>query len=330
MDTCKAANLYASYPPADGDFLTYINPPIGKGTPPPGDLKPHIACPTTSGTGSENTGISVFDLLEMKAKTGIVHNKLRPSLAVLDPSVMDTLPSAVVAASGFDVLSHALESYTARPFSTRSKPDVASKRPSSQGSNPWSDLGCVSALEKGGEFIVRACTDPDDREAKEQLFFAAAMAGIAFGNAGCHLPHAMSYSVSGLCKDFHLDGFPEKHAMVPHGVSVILNAPSVFRFTAQACPERHLKAARSLGASASELAGIDHKDAGELLAGRIIRLMQDAKYVPNGLSGVGYTATDAPALTKGAYPQKRLVDNAPLPVSTEQMDALFTNAMKYW
>jgi alcohol dehydrogenase class IV len=135
IDTCKAANLYATYP---ADFMAYVNPPIGGGAVVPGPLKPHIACPTTSGTGSECTGIAIFDLLEMGAKTGIVSRRLRPSLGIVDPDVLRTLPSVVVASSGFDVLSHALESYTALPYSRRTRPRTGEERPSSQGANPFS------------------------------------------------------------------------------------------------------------------------------------------------------------------------------------------------
>src|SRR6185437_10526494 len=112
MDTCKAANLYAAQP---AEFMTYVNAPIGGGQRVPGALKPHIACPTTSGTGSETTGIAIFNLTEINAKTGIISRRLIPTLALIDPEVTATLPRSVVAASGFDCMSHALESLTARP-----------------------------------------------------------------------------------------------------------------------------------------------------------------------------------------------------------------------
>ncbi|WP_366522152.1 iron-containing alcohol dehydrogenase [Candidatus Accumulibacter sp. ACC003] len=100
IDTCKAAKLYATYP---AEFLDYVNAPIGKGRPIPGPLKPHIACPTSCGTGSECTGITIFDLVAQQVKTGIASKHLRPSLALIDPATTYTLPKNVVAASGFDV-----------------------------------------------------------------------------------------------------------------------------------------------------------------------------------------------------------------------------------
>ena len=323
IDTCKAANLYATWP---ADFIAYVNAPVGEGRAVPGALKPHIACPTTSGTGSECTGIAIFDFLELKAKTGIVSRRLRPTLAIVDPTVTATLPANVVAASGFDVLSHALESYTALPYTRRATPARPGLRPMSQGANPWSDMGCREALSLLGQYIVRAVRDAADSEAREQMMYAATLAGLAFGNAGVHLPHGMSYSVAGLVKDFRPDGYPQDEPLVPHGMSVIVNAPSVFRFTASACPDRHLLGAELLGADIRDATG---DDAGEVLAEQLIRLMQ-ATGIPNGISGVGYTPSDIAALTEGAWLQQRLLTNAPKTTSKDDLAALFHGALAYW
>jgi alcohol dehydrogenase class IV len=323
MDTCKAADLYSTHP---ADFMDYVNAPIGAGRPIPGPLKPHIACPTTSGTGSECTGIAIFDYVAMNAKTGIRARELRPTIGMIDPDVTDTLPAMVVACSGFDVLSHALESYTALPYTRHPKTPAGAVRSLSQGANPYSDVGCVGALEILGDHIVRAVNDPTDAVARERMMFAAMLAGIAFGNAGCHLPHAMSYAVSGNVKTFRAPDYPQGEPMIPHGMSVILNAPAVFRFTADACPERHLEAARLLGA---DTRGAGHADAGEVLAGRIIELMK-ATRIPNGLRAVGYDRDDVPVLADGSFPQKSLITNAPRETSLDQLRVLYTNALTHW
>ena len=323
IDTCKAANLYATYP---ADFLTYVNAPIGGGQPVPGPLKPHIACPTTCGTGSECTGIAIFDLLAMRAKTGIVSRRLRPAQGLVDPTCTETLPKNVVAASAFDVLSHALESYTALPHSKRAAPKRPSLRPLSQGANPWSDLGCREALRLLGRNMVPAVIETDGRAARHKLMWAATLAGIAFGNAGCHAPHGMSYSVSGLVRDFQPAGYPTGAPIVPHGMSVIVNAPSVFRYTAPACADRHLEAAGWLGA---DLRGAGEADAGEVLAGQIISMMK-ATGVPNGIGGVGYGESDIGALTDGAFPQRRLFDNAPRDINKDDLAGLYRSALSYW
>ena len=322
MDTCKASNLYSCYP---ADFLDYVNAPIGKAVPVPGKLKPHIACPTTFGTASECTGIAIFDLLEMEAKTGIVSPMIRADLGVLDPGVLSSLPPLVRAANGFDVFSHACESITARPYTHRPAPESSQKRPLSQGANPYSDITCLEAINLIGRNIVQAVNDPRE-ENYDALMFAGMLAGIGFGNAGCHLPHGMSYAVAGLVKDYQPQGWPADHPMVPHGISVIVNSPAVFRKTGPACPERHWEAADAMGA---DLTGKNMEDGGEILADQIISMMRDTG-IPNGLSGVGYSMSDLDALTDRSFAQKRLIDNGPLPVARNELKELFHDAMSYW
>ena len=322
MDTCKAANLYATYP---AEFIDYVNAPIGKAIPVPGPLKPHIACPTTFGTASECTGIAIFDFLEMKAKTGIVSPRLRTDLGILDPNSLKTLPQLVRAANGFDVFSHACESFTARPYTHRPAPADPTQRPLSQGANPYSDIACIEAIRMIGNNLVQAVNDPQDHN-YEALMFAGMLAGIGFGNAGCHLPHAMSYAVAGQVKDYHAPGWEQDHAMVPHGIAVIVNSPAVFELTGAACPDRHIAAASSFG---SDIKDVNEKEAGSLLAQRV-RDMMKATGIPNGLTGVGYTEDDLENLTDGAIPQKRLIDNAPLPIDREQLKELFKKALTYW
>ncbi|HEY5243194.1 MAG TPA: hydroxyacid-oxoacid transhydrogenase, partial [Polyangiaceae bacterium] len=322
IDTCKAAILYATYP---ADLLSYVNAPIGAGRPVPGPLPPHVACPTTSGTGSECTGIAVFDYLELKAKTGIASRRLRPTLALIDPTATRSLPPMIVAASGFDVLCHALESYTARPFTARTCPDKPAARPMSQGRNPWSDVGAMEALRLAGKYLVRAVRDETDEEAREGLSWAATLAGIAFGNAGVHLPHAMSYSVAGLVREYRAPGYPPAEPLVPHGISVVVNAPSVFRVTAATSPARHLAAAEALGADVHDAGP---QDAADALARTLVGAMR-ATGVPLGVGAVGYAESDVEALARGALVQKRLVDNAPIAVDDEAMRGLFRGAMGY-
>ncbi len=323
IDTCKIADLLASHPTT---LLDHVNAPIGRGLAVPGPLAPHVACPTTCGTGSEVTGIAIFDLLALHAKTGVASPRLRPSEAVVDPRCTATLPAAVVAASGLDVLCHALESYTARPYTRRPPSSPPTARPMSQGANPWSDLGCREALRLLGAYLVRAVTDATDDEAREQLMWAATLAGIAFGNAGVHAPHAMAYAVAGRVRDYRPDGYPPDAPLVPHGFAVAVNAPAVFRAFAGAAPARHLEAAALLGA---DVAGADAADGGERVAAAVTGLMR-AISAPNGLHGVGYTVADVPALVDGAAPQRRLLDNAPVAVTPIVLDALFLDALTCW
>lgn len=323
IDTAKAVNLYATYP---ADFLTYVNAPIGGGHPPPGPLKPLIAVPTTTGTGSETTGVAIFDLLSIRAKTGISHRALRPALGLIDPENTRTLPSTVVACSGMDVLSHGLESFTALPFTQRAAPKNPGLRPTYQGSNPISDVWATRAIEMVARNIVRSVNDQDDHEARSQMLLAATFAGMGFGNAGCHLPHGMSYPVSGMAKDYHPEGYYGNKPIIPHGMSVILNAPAVFRFTAPSNPERHLRAAMMIGA---DISNASFEDAGDLLANSIINLMRQTG-MPNGLSAVGYTACDVDSLVEGTIPQHRVTKLSPRAAGNKELKDLFVDSLNLW
>lgn len=324
IDTAKAANLYSTYPPAD--FLDYVNPPIGKGLPVPGTLKPLIAVPTTAGTGSETTGVAIFDYSPLHAKTGIAHRRMKPTLGILDPENTRTMPPEVAASTGLDVLSHAIESYTAIPYQCRPRPGKPVLRPAYQGSNPISDLWSLEALRLVAGYLQRAVEDPSDDEARSKMLLASSYAGMGFGNAGVHLPHGMSYPVSGMVRDFKPHGYPVDHPLVPHGISVILNAPSVFRFTAPACPERHLTAARVLGA---DICGVKPEDAGRVLSDRITSFMERLR-VPNGLSALGYRREDIPALVEGTLPQHRVTKLSPRPAEKDDLAILFEQALVAW
>jgi hydroxyacid-oxoacid transhydrogenase len=324
IDTAKAVNLYTTYPPAD--FLDYVNPPIGKGLPVPGPLKTLMAIPTTAGTGSETTGVSIFDLKRMHAKTGIASRRLKPTLGYLDPENTRTMPPAVAASTGLDILSHAIESYTAMPFTERPMPDRPALRPAYQGSNPISDIWSMQALRMVAQYLVRAVDDPSDDEARANMILASAYAGVGFGNAGVHLPHGMSYPVSGNVKSYCAPGYITDHPLVPHGFSVILNAPAVFRFTASANPARHLEAAAALGADVSRVRA---EDAGTVLADRITWFMQRLN-TPNGLRAIGYSSSDIPALVEGTLPQHRVTKLSPRAAGPDELAALFEDAMIGW
>jgi hydroxyacid-oxoacid transhydrogenase len=323
MDTAKVANLYATYP---ADFLAYVNAPVGEGRPVPGRLRPLIAIPTTAGTGSETTGVAIFDFLEMHAKTGIAHRALRPVMGVVDPNNTRTLPRMVAACTGFDVLCHALESLTALPYHQRPAPANPGLRPAYQGANPISDVWAARAIEMVSQSILRAIEDPADDEARGQMLLGASFAGIGFGNAGVHLVHGMSYPVSGMVRDYVPKGYLVDHPIIPHGMAVVLNAPAVFRFTAPVNPERHLYAAQLMGVDVSEA---NPEDAGAVLASAITDLMRRAG-VPNGLGAVGYGPDDVPELVAGTMPQHRVTKLCPRPFDEADLERLFLDSMTCW
>ncbi|KAG0182611.1 Hydroxyacid-oxoacid transhydrogenase, mitochondrial [Apophysomyces sp. BC1021] len=324
MDTAKAASLYSSHP--DADFLDFVNAPIGKGLPVQNPLKPLIAVPTTAGTGSETTGTAVFDYEPLHTKTGIAHRALKPMLGIVDPLNTQSMPSEVHAASGLDVLCHALESYTALPYNARSpRPANPMARPAYQGSNPISDVWSLHALKMVVEYLPRAVKDPEDFEAQSQMLLAATFAGIGFGNAGVHLCHGLSYPISGLNKNYKHPGYDVDHPIVPHGVSVALTAPAVFRFTSNAFPERHIEAAVAFGADRNTKRSMDV--AGEVLAEKLTRFLENLG-MPDGLSALGYDRSHIPALVEGTLPQQRITKLAPgREPAREQLAWILENAM---
>jgi len=323
MDTAKAANLYSTYP---ADFMTYVNPPIGGGIPVPGPLKPLVAVPTTAGTGSETTGVAIFDFLEMNAKTGIAHRALRPVKGVIDPDNTRTLPKMVAACTGLDQLTHALEALTALPYNRRPAPEHPKLRPAYQGANPISAIWASRAIEMISHNLVRAIENPSDDKARGQILLAATYAGIGFGNGGVHLAHGMSYPVSGLVRDYVPAGYPPGHPLVPHGMAVALHAPAVFRFTAPADPQLHLDAAKLMG---QDISAARPEDAGDVLSGAIVALMRRVG-MPNGLKAVGYGPEDVDKLVEGTLPQHRVTKLSPRPAGAEDLKQLFLDSMTLW
>ncbi|MDP9845547.1 hydroxyacid-oxoacid transhydrogenase [Streptosporangium lutulentum] len=320
IDTAKAVNLLTTNP---GELMDYVNAPVGGGRAPSNPLKPLVAVPTTTGTGAESTTICVLDVLDQKVKTGISHARLRPVLAVVDPDLTMTQPAGVTAAAGMDILCHALESYTARPYTS-----YEHKRPEERvpycGSNPVADMWSERALHLLSRSFRGAVRHGDDAGARAEMALAATFAGLGFGNAGVHIPHANAYPIAGRVKDFRPEGYPDKEPMVPHGMAVALTAPEAFRFTFEARPERHLRAAELLDPSADR-----PDDLAEFLPGVLMRLMRDIG-LPNGIGGVGYTEGDVPALAEGAMKQQRLLATSPRPVGEDDVAGILTRSIELW
>ncbi|CAK8687171.1 unnamed protein product [Clavelina lepadiformis] len=325
IDTCKAANLYACHP--DADLLDFVNAPIGKAKPILTPLKPLIAVTTTAGTGSETTGATIFDYLPLKAKTGIANRALKPTLGIVDPLTLQHLPNRVTCYSGFDVLCHALESFTAIPYNERTPcPTDPALRPAYQGSNPISDVWSKHALSITSKFLESAVNNPDDLNARSQMHLASAFAGIGFGNAGVHLCHGMSYPISGLVKSYTSPDYDPNQPLIPHGLSVIITAPAVFRFTAPACPDRHIEAASLLGADTSNT---KRSDAGLVLSDILVKYMDKLK-IPNGISDLGFTQDDISALVDGTLPQERVTKISPRKFVRDDLTQMLQESLKIY
>ncbi len=320
IDTAKAINLLTTNP---GDLMDYVNQPVGGGKPPTMPLKPLVAVPTTAGTGAESTAMCIMDILALKVKTGISHPRLRPVLAIVDPLSTLTLPPRVTASCGMDILCHALESYTARHYRA-----YARRRPEQRavyvGNNPVSDAFIEKALPLLSRSFRRAVLTGNDLAARTDMLLAASFAGMGFGNAGVHIPHACGYPIAGRVSSYRPPDYPQAEPMVPHGESVSLTAPAAFRFTFPTDPERHLRAAELLDPRAERVT-----DERERLPQAIVSLMRDIG-LPNGVAGVGYVLADIPDLIAGAVRQQRLLTMAPRDVTAEDLEAIFSDSMRNW
>jgi hydroxyacid-oxoacid transhydrogenase len=328
IDTAKAVNLLLTNP---GDLMDYVNAPVGKARAPLEQLLPLVAIPTTTGTGSESTTICVLDVLSLQVKTGISHVALRPRLAVVDPRLTVTQPTMVTASSGMDILCHALESYTARWYA-----DFDAKQPEDRvpycGANPIADMWSERALsllagsfraavkDAGSEVRGKRATKGD--KAREQMAMAATFAGLGFGNAGVHIPHANAYPIAGRVREFVPPDYPQDEPIIPHGMAVSLTAPAAFKFTFDAAPERHIRAARLLDPHS--------RGKGRDTLPRVLSSLMMDVGMPNGLAEVGYDAGDVDDLVAGATQQQRLLATAPRTPTDEDLAQVFVASMEHW
>ncbi len=304
LDTAKLCALFATH---GGELLDYVNKPIGEGRQVPGPVLPLVAVPTTAGTGSEVTSVIVLDFPRLGVKTGISHRHLRPRVAIVDPLLSLSCPRGVTAAAGLDALAHALEAYTARPYGARTH-SAPEERPPYQGAGPLTEALCAQAIRLVGRSLRRAVADGGDVEARREMALAATTAGIGFGNAGVHVPHALAYPIASLKHAWSPPGYPGGALFVPHGLAVSVTSPAAYRVLADAAPERCREAARLL-------------DGSDELASAFARLMADIG-APATLGELGYNSEDVPAIVEGALKQQRLLVMAPRDVGAADLEAI--------
>ncbi|MBA3794673.1 MAG: iron-containing alcohol dehydrogenase [Rubrobacter sp.] len=320
IDTAKVSDLIATH---GGEIMDYVNAPVGDGKKPPSPLKPLLAVPTTAGTGAEATTVAILDIPDQKIKTGISHQYLRPDRGLVDPLLTRTMPPEVTSSCGLDVVCHAAESFLTKPYDARPKPDSPDDRPPYQGANPIADMWSGKALEFGGKYLRRAVKDGEDVEARGAMMLGASLAGVGFGSAGVHIPHACAYPIAGLKHEWQPPGYPDDHPFIPHGWSVIVTAPAAFRFTYDAMPERHREVAELLVGERIE------KPDENTLPDILISLMKDIG-APSGVRELGYTEDDIDALVEGAMKQQRLLVGSPKDVTEEDLASILRESMENW
>lgn len=317
LDTAKLINLYTTHP--TDSFRDYFAPPVGRGKPVPGPLKPLIAIPTTAGTGSEVTTVAVviFNLNGRYVKFGISHEYLRPTMAILDPLLTVTMPPRVTANTGMDALMHAIEAYTAKPYHTREKPEDPSKRPVYQGSSTITDILAEKAIELIGRYLLKAYANGLDIKARSATLLASHLAGIAFANAGTHISHAIAYPVVSVV-------YEKRGVKIPHGLAVSITGPALLKVLAPYLPEKCTRIAELLRNHVPE-----GKASPETASTALLNIMKNLE-LPSGLLELGVEEKDVDRIAEETLLQKRLLAQSPVTPTKELIARIVKLSLKYW
>jgi len=244
IDVAKAVGIRCSQ---KGSLVEYA-----AGKPLEGRVLPLYAIPTTAGTGSEVTAVTIISDHKNKWKIPIRNPQLIPKVAILDPLLLGTIPSKVAAETGTDALSHAIESYVGL------------------GSHPITDALALAAVRMISQNVVKFIANPGDVEVTGQMLLASCMAGICFNNAGLGLVHSLAHPIGAY---FH----------VPHGLACALYLSAVMEFNASAWPEKFASIADAMG---QDIRGLQREAAAEraLFA---VRDLLDRMGLPKKLSKLG-------------------------------------------
>lgn len=259
----------------------------------PGPTAPLICVPTTAGTGSEVSHAAVLKNADNGRKAAVLSQAIRPAIAVVDPSLTDSCPAVVTAASGIDALTHAIEAYLATS-STQFEEDYAHGLPY-EGNHPLGDLYAEKAIQLIGQHLREAVHNPGNPQARDGMALAATLAGVAFSNCGVTLAHALEYWI-GAKYD------------CSHGAGNGIVLPEVMRFTLPNRPERLVKIAGLL--SGNEPAEHEPEDAFDI----VVRLRRDIG-LPEKLSQIGAKVEDLKKLSRSAMTLKRLIELTPRPTT---------------
>ncbi|MFB6206795.1 MAG: hydroxyacid-oxoacid transhydrogenase [Haloglomus sp.] len=307
MDVAKTVGALVE---ADADPLEFVAPPIGGGAPVPQTGRPTVCVPTTAGTGAETSPVVVVSLPERDTKAGISSPELCPELALLDPELTVTLPSAQTASSGMDALAQAIEAYTVRRYDQKPRADGPSDRPDYGGSTPLTDSLALQAIGLVAGNIRQAVGNGRDLDARGEMLLGSHLAGLAYTNAGVTVNHAMAMAIGG-----ELDS--------PHGVTVATLLPASLRYNATVSPERHARVAEALGV---DLTGLGRMERAEAAADAVDRLLDDLG-LPDGLAALGATEDDVPRLAEKTLDLERLTACNPREVTRDDVESMIEQSL---
>ncbi|TMW72264.1 iron-containing alcohol dehydrogenase family protein [Alteribacter natronophilus] len=272
----------------------------------PGPVAPLIAIPTTAGTGSEVTSVTVLTDVKNKMKTGISANELRPKVALLDPELTLKLPAYVTACSGIDALSHAVEAYTAKDAHYIETDDELLF----QGGNPISDALALQAIKYIFEGLVLAVNQGSNIEARSKMLMGSLLAGQAFSNAGTAAAHALAYPLGGIVKS-------------PHGELTGLLLPHVLRYNQSVIKDKLATVERFISPESGVLT---EEEAGDRFIERVEQLLEEIQ-LPSSLSQIGVKEEDLAEVAEKALTIDRLVRNTPRVPTKESFEKLLLGAL---
>ena len=252
---------------------------------------PLIAIPTTAGTGSEVTNVSILSDKQAQLKKGIVSDYLLPDVALVSPLMTLTCPRGVTAASGVDALVHAIESYL------------------SLNASPITDSLAIGAIRLIAKSLPKAYANPNDIQAREDMATASLMAGMAFGNAGVGAVHALAYPLGGRFN-------------IAHGVSNALLLPYVMAWNKLACVERFRDIAEAMG---EPVAGLSDLDAAERAVQAMAALCA-AVEIPKGMRAFGVPEDAIPQMAEEASKIDRLMRNNPRKFNARDIEQIYRAA----
>ncbi|MEF8842761.1 MAG: hydroxyacid-oxoacid transhydrogenase [Haloarculaceae archaeon] len=307
MDVAKTTGIVAEH---GGEVLDYVAPPTGGGEPVPGPGVPTVCLPTTAGTGSEVSPVSVISLPDEDLKVGISSPHQRPDVALVDPALTVTLPPGPTASSGIDALSHAIEAYTTRRYDAKPAPESRSDRPDYNGRSTLTDALAHRAIELVGNNLRDAVDNGQDLEARRAMALGSLLAGAAFTNAGVGATHAIAMAAGAI-----------HHT--PHGVTIALAMPAVMRFNATSAPDRYAEIADLLG---EDLTATGRHEAAEAAARGVERLAADVG-IDGGLSSLGLEPEDVDHVAERASKLERLTVGNPRRIDREDLESIVRDAI---
>lgn len=281
------AKLVAALIPQQGKVADYLNLSGTKTFTHPS--LPKIMIPTTSGTGSEVTNISVLSL--ESTKDAVVHNHLLADTVIVDPELTLSVPSKVTAATGIDALTHAIESYV------------------SIYATPITEGLSLQAIRLISKSLVTAVKDGSNRQARTDMSYGSYLAGLAFFNAGCAAIHALAYPLGG---QFHL----------PHGESNAVLMPYVMSYIRPSCKAKLKDIFEAMGNDVKHL----DEDTASIMAIDALRELVEEVNIPQTLQSFNIPKQALPTLSQDAIKQTRLLQRSPMPLALTDIEKIYDAA----